>query len=155
MRRAIAPLLFAFAAVSLWGQPADLAGVIDFSISTADLVELVQAGRYELIDPERYLILQGQVASTLLLDPNEATYQALVELVDSKWEGLTSISVYRLYVLLEGPEFSNRVVDPLPRDPGDEIILANSELLVIGAFIGVADAPDGSLMPVVQAVAVR
>lgn len=155
MKRAVVILLLAIAAVPLAAQPAELSGLIDFSIATQDLVELVQAGRFERIDPDRYLVLQGQVASTLVLDPNETTYQALVELVDSEWKGLESIAVYRIYVLLEGPEFSNRVVDPLPRDPGEEIIMTNSDLLVIGTFIGIADAADGSAMPVVQAVAIR
>jgi hypothetical protein len=128
--------------------------VIDFSISTADLVGLVRAERYDQI-PELNLILQGSVASTMLLDPAEESYQAIVELVSSEWNGLESISVYRVYVLLAGPEFAGRVVERLPRDPGEEIIQINSELLVIGQFIGVADAPDGSALPVVQAVALR
>ena len=159
MRRIFALLLIGMTAVAVSAQsaapqPADLSSVIDFSISTADLVELVRAERYEQI-PQLNLILQGSVASTMLLDPNEESYQAIVELVSSEWNDLESISVYRVYVLLAGPEFAGRVVERMPRDPGDEIIQTNSELLVIGQFIGVADAPDGSVLPVVQAVALR
>lgn len=159
MRRVFALLLIGMAAVAVSAQPAapqsaDLSSVIDFSISTADLVELVRAERYDQI-PQLNLILQGSVASTMLLDPNEESYQAIVELVSSEWNDLESISVYRVYVLLAGPEFAGRVVERMPRDPGDEIIQTNSELLVIGQFIGVADAPDGSVLPVVQAAALR
>lgn len=159
MRRVFALLLVGFAAVAVSAQsaapqPGDLSSVIDFSISTADLVELVRAEQYDQI-PLLNLVLQGSVASTTLLDPNEESYQAVVELVQSRWNGLESISVYRVYVLLVGPQFAGRVVERLPRDPGDEIIQTNSELLVIGQFVGVADAPDGSALPVVQAVAIR
>ncbi len=159
MRRVLALLLVGFAAAAVSAQsavpqPGDLSSVIDFSISTADLVELVRTEQYDRI-PALNLILQGSVASTTLLDPNEETYQAVVELVSSEWNGLESISVYRVYVLLVGPDFADRVVERLPRNPGDEIIQTNTELLVIGQFLGVADAPDGSVIPVVQAVAVR
>ncbi len=155
MRRAILALLLVVGAVAFAAPADDFSSVIDFSISTAELVQLVQAGQDDRIDPGKLLILQGSVASTLVLDPTVETYQALVELVASRWVGLEKIQVYRVYVLLEGPEFSNRVVERLPRDPGPEIILANSELLVIGAFIGVADDDDGSVIPVVTAIAVR
>ncbi len=155
MRRAILALLLVVGAVAFAAPADDFSSVIDFSISTAELVELVQAGQDDRIDPKKLLILQGSVASTLVLDPTVETYQALVELVASQWVGLEDIEVYRVYVLLEGPEFSNRVVDRLPRDPGPEIILTNSEIIVVAAFIGVAEGDDGSAIPVVTAVAVR
>jgi len=155
MRRAILVLLLVVGAVAFAAPAEDFSSVIDFSISTADLVQLIQTEQYDRMDSEKLLILQGSVASTLVLDPTVETYQALVELVASRWVGLENIEVYRVYVLLEGPDFSNRVVERLPRDPGPEIILTNSELLVVAAFIGVADGPDGSAIPVVTAIAVR
>ena len=155
MRRAILALLLVVGTVAIAAPIDDFSSVIDFSISTAELVELIRAGQYDRLDSERLLVLQGSVASTLVLDPTAETYQALVELVASQWVGLDSIEVYRVYVLLEGPEFSNRVVERLPRDPGPEIILTNSELLVIAAFIGVTDGDDGSVIPVVTAIVIR
>ncbi|MBU8913077.1 MAG: hypothetical protein KOO61_03575 [Spirochaetales bacterium] len=155
MRRAILALLLVVGAVAFAAPAEDFSSVIDFSISTADLVQLIQTEQYDRIDSEKLLILQGSVASTLVLDPTVETYQALVELVASRWVGLESIEVYRVYVLLEGSDFSNRVVERLPRDPGPEIILTNSELLVVAAFVGVADGADGSAIPVVTAIDLR
>lgn len=155
MRRAILALLLVVGTVAFAAPPVDFSSIVDFSISTADLVRLARTGQYDRIDPDKYLVLQGSVASTLVLDPNIETYQALVELVASAWNGLTSIDVYKVFVLLEGPEFSNRVVERLPRDPGPEIIRTNSELLVVAEFIGVTDDVDGSVVPVVTAIAIR
>jgi hypothetical protein len=155
MKRAILALLLVVGTVAFAGPAEDFSGLIDFTISTAELVEFVRNGQYDRIDPEKLLILQGSVASTLVMDATVETYQALVELVASRWVGLESIDVFRVYVLLEGPEFSDRVVERLPRDPGPEIILTNSELLVIAEFIGVTDDDDGSVVPVVTAIAVR
>ena len=155
MRRAILVLLLAVGAVAFAAPAEDFSGVVDFAISTAELVELVRTEEFDRIDPDKLLILQGSVASTLVLDPTLETYQALVELVASRWVGLERIEVYRVYVLLEGPDFSNRVVERLPRNPGPEIILTNSELLVVAEFIGVTDGDDGSVIPVVTAIAIR
>ncbi len=155
MRRAILVLLLAVGAVAFAAPAEDFSSVVDFTISTAELVELIRTEQYERLESERLLILQGSVASTLVLDPTVETYQALVELVASRWVGLERIEVYRVYVMLEGPEFSNRVVERLPRNPGPEIILTNSELLVVAKFIGVTDGDDGSVIPVVTAIAVR
>lgn len=155
MKRAILALFLAVGTVAFAAPPEDFTAVIDFSISTRELVELVRAENFERIDPDRYLVLQGSVASTTVLDPAAETYQALVELVASEWVGLTDIEVYRVYVLLNGPEFSTRVVERLPRNPGPEIILPNRELLVVGQYVGAAEGDDGSLIPVVVAIALR
>jgi len=155
MRRAIGILLLLVGAVAFAAPPVSFPDVVDFSMSTADLVEIVRSEAYDRIDPDKYLILQGSVASTMILDPSVETYQALVELVSSEWLSLSEIAVYKVFVLLEGPDFSDRVVERLPRDPGPEIILTNSQLMVVGEFIGVAEDTDGSTVPVVSAVALR
>jgi hypothetical protein len=155
MRRAILAVLLVIGTAAFAAPPVAFSSVVDFSISTAELVAMARSEQYDRIDPDKYLILQGSVASALVLDPNVETYQALVELVASEWHGLENIEVYKVYVLLEGPEFSNRVVERLPRDPGPEIILTNSELLVVAEFLGVTDDVDGSVVPVVTAVSIR
>lgn len=155
MKRAVLVALFAVGTVALFASPEAFNSVVDFSVSTADLVELVRSGRADEIDPEKYLILEGSVASTLLLDPNEETYWAIVELVAGEWIGLEEIEVYRVFVYLEGPQFSNRVVERMPRDPGPEIIQNNTDLTVVASFLGVTDGGDGTDVPVVGAIAVR
>jgi len=155
MKRAVLAGIVLLVSVSAFAQTVDIHSVIDFSMSTKTLVETVRDQRYDLIDPTRYYILTGSVASTLVLDPNPDTYLALIELVDGEWIGLDRIEVYRMYVILEGAQFSNRVLDRLPRDPGPEVIQANSTLLLIAQYRGEAEWEDGSIIPMVTAIEIR
>jgi hypothetical protein len=129
-------------------------GVVDFSMTTKRLHGLIETEPWEEIDNNRFFILQGSVASTTVLDPNPDSYFALVELVDSEWIGLEQIGIYRVQVLLTGPEFAALVPARMPRDPGPEIIQTNDELLVVGRF-GILEFTDGSQLPVVQAYHIR
>lgn len=155
MKRVILPVLVLLLAAGAFAQTPEIESVIDFSMSTRELVEIIRDQQYERIDPTKAYILSGSVASTLVLDPNPETYLALIELVDGEWIGLDSIEVYRMYVVLEGSQFSNRVLDRVPRDPGPEVILTNSELLMIAQFRGEAEWEDGSFIPMVTALAIR
>lgn len=155
MKRVILPGLVLLLAASAFAQTPEIESVIDFSMSTRDLVEIIRDQQYERIDPTKAYILSGSVASTLVLDSNPETYLALIELVDGEWIGLDSIEVYRMYVVLEGSRFSNRVLDRVPRDPGPEVILTNSKLLMIAQFRGEAEWEDGSFIPMVTALAIR
>lgn len=153
-RIALVCMLFV-SVVAFAAGPDDFEAVIDFDMSLPRLYQLVQDGAYDLIDSDRYMILQGSVASTTVLDPNEESYLSLLEIVGGEWIGLESISVYRIYVLLVGPKFAARVPNRIPRDPGPEVILINSSVMVVGQFIDVLDEEDGSITPVVQAIEIR
>ena len=155
MKRVAVVLMLTVPLLVIGAGPDDFQATIDFDMSLSRLYKLVQDDAYDLIDPDRYMILQGSVASTAVLDPNEETYQSLLEIVDGEWVGLESITIYRVYVLLVGPEFAARVPDRPPRDPGPEVILTNSTVMVVGQFIGVLDEEDGSVSPVIEAIAIR
>jgi hypothetical protein len=155
MRTIAAILLLAMGMPLLALSPVDFDDVVDFEMSAATLYELVQAEAYDAIDAERFMVLEGTIASTMVLDPNPDSYQALVEIVQGEWIGLTDIEIYRVYVLLIGPDFADRVPERMPRDPGPEILRNGDSLLVVGAFYGVSDAEDGTRLPVVEAIAIR
>jgi hypothetical protein len=141
--------------VGAFAQADEFRNVVDFSMSTRDLVEIVRDQRYDLIDPAKYYVLTGSVASTLILDPAPDSFSALIELVAGEWVGLDSIEVYRVYVLLEGPQYATRVLERLPRNPGPEVILPNSDLLLVAQFLGETEWEDGSFIPVVAAIDIR
>ena len=155
MRKVIAILLLAVSVPVLADTIGDLEAVIDLEMTTARLANLTSAEAYDQIPIDRFFILQGSVASTVIYDPNPDTFQAVIELVDGKWVELQSIDIYRVYLLVEGPEYADRIFDRLPRDPGPEVIQTNQDLLVVGYLYGYSDAEDGSVLPVVQAVMVR
>ena len=155
MRRMLIASLLVVSCFASAAGPEDFDHLFDFSLSTARLSELVTTGRGDWIDPDRLLILSGTVASTLVFDERPDTYLGLVELVDARWNETTSISVYRVYVLLEGPLHAHRLS---PAEPGPDLITANQQLLVVARFEGVADDlrdPDLPPVPVVVAIAVR
>lgn len=135
--------------------PSDFERIIDFEGSIQTLAELVTAQEYDRIDTQRYFILEGSVASTQVFDPNPESFQAIIELVSSRWIGLEEIEVYHAYVLVEDPRYAPRLPERLPREPGPEIIQPNQKLLVVGPFIGTALLEPNVEVPVVQAVALR
>ena len=155
MKRLAVVLMLTVPLLAFGAGPDDFQATIDFDMSLSRLYKLVQDGAYDLIDPDRYMILQGSVASTTVLDSNEETYRSQLEIVGGEWVGLESISIYRVYVLLAGPEFAARVPDRPPRNPGPEVILTNSVVMVVGRFIDVREEEDGSVSPVIEAIAVR
>ncbi len=135
--------------------PEEFDSVVDFSTTLKDLSQQVQSDGGASVDPNRYLILEGTVASIMIADPNPDSYVAVVELVRGEWIGLEQINLFRVYVIMEGPTFAERLPLRMPRDPGPEIITTNSKLMVIGQFQGVDEGAGGEAVPVVRAAFVR
>lgn len=103
----------------------------------------------------RLVILTGVAASLENLSNNPKQFSAMIELVDGKWHGLQSVSLYRAYVLVQGPRFSSQVLlRPVPNPPPNAV-RANSQILVVGTVRTVIPAPDGGEVPVVEAYLVR
>jgi len=155
MHKVIPILLLVVAALAPASTPEEFEQIINFEDSIETLAELVRSQQYDQIDVERYFILEGAVASTQIFNPDPEGFQAVIELVSSRWIGLEEIEVYHIYVLVEGPEYAARLPERLPRDPGPEIIQTQQRLVVVGPFIGTAMLNETLEIPVVQAVALR
>ncbi len=154
MRKLMTIALLVAAHAWLTADPVAFESVINFEGSIRTLSEHVRSGRDDLIDTERYFILEGVVASTQVFDPDPASFLALIELVSSNWVGVERIEVHRVYVLVQGPEYVDRLPERLPRDPDPHIITTSQRLLVIGPFIGTETLEDGEVA-VVLAVKMR
>ncbi|MFW5745414.1 MAG: hypothetical protein ACOCW3_03205 [Spirochaetota bacterium] len=136
-------------------SPDEFERIINFDDSIQSLATLVRTGAYDQIDVDRYYVLDGSVASTQVFDADRESFQAVIELVSSRWIGLERIEAYHVYVLVEGPEYADRIPERMPRDPGPEIIETNQRLLVIGPFIGTAMLDESTEVAVIEAVALR
>ena len=79
--------------------------VVDFSVTLKTLALNADNPQADFARQEKYLILNGTVTGVQLLNPEQATFQARVELVTGEWEGLEEVRSYRCFVLFEGPEF--------------------------------------------------
>ncbi len=155
MRKVIPILLLVVAAIVPAATPDEFDQIINFEDSIETLAELVRNQQYDQIDVERYFILEGAVASTQIFNPDPESFQAVIELVSSRWLGLEEIEVHHVYVLVEGSEYAARLPQRLPRDPGPEIIQTQQRLVVVGPFIGTAMLNETLEIPVVQAIALR
>ena len=155
MRKLIPILLLAGTALASAATPEQFEQIINFDDSIETLARLVSDQEYDRIDVDRYFILEGSVASTQVFNPDPQAFQAVIELVSSRWIGLERIEVYHAYVLVQGPEYAARLPERLPRDPGPEIIQTNQRLVVVGPFIGTAMLDADVEVPVVEAVALR
>ncbi|TVQ17095.1 MAG: hypothetical protein EA382_19300 [Spirochaetaceae bacterium] len=160
MRRTLAILLVLVAVAAAGITPDDFETVVDFEASIESIASLVRRGLYDQIDVERYVVLQGTVASVQVFDADADTFQALVELVSSEWEDLRSIRVDRIYVLVEGPDYAARFQSPpTAGTPGQSgrvaLVTPNSDLMVVGPFIGTALSETDEELAVIYAVKLR
>lgn len=155
----VASLLFLIVSPVGAVTPEEFASVVNFDGSIEQLSSLVRSGREAEIDLERFYILEGAVASTIVFSADPATFQAVIELVESRWVDLRTVEMYRIYVVVTDPSFAARLPERLPRDPGPEVIRANQELLVVGSYVGTSppleSGDSAEQIPVIQAVAIR
>lgn len=120
----------------------------DVSRATGDMDRLQELA-------ERVLILDGTAASITVYSTDPNDFYVEMELVGGSWDGLSEISMHTAFVILDNPEFANRVAERVPRDPPPELILRNDRVLVAGRLISIAEDPNGALVPVIQAYDLR
>jgi hypothetical protein len=128
---------------------------VDFTISISEIVQAVEEGTVNELLGERVVLLDGNVGSINIVDPNEQSFQAEIELVTGEWQGLTEVRAYRLIVLASGPRFAPRLPSRPPRNPGPEIIELNQHVLVAARFLGVGVDPEGNRLPVFEPYYIR
>lgn len=128
---------------------------VDFSMNIRDIDTLVSQNQARKIDPNKYLVLNGSVASIDIVQPDEKNFVALVELVQGGWTGTEKVSLYQVFIVFSGPEFYKRIPSQPPQNPGPDIIQKNSQLLVIGRFADVGQLPDGKNVAVISGLHAR
>lgn len=144
-----------FVAVTVSAQSVgDFTKVVDFNATLESLSKAAQANQ-PISTGGRLVVLNGIASSIQSLSNNPKQFFAMIELVDGSWNGLQSVSLYRCYVLAQGPQFSSQVLlRPSSNSPANAIS-TNSHLLVVGEVKGIVAAPDGGNVPVVQAYFLR
>ena len=128
---------------------------VDFSMNIREIDTLVKQNQLQKIDPKKYLLLNGAVASINILQPDESNFLALVELVSGDWTGTEKVSLYRVLVVFSGPEYYKRISQQMSQNIASDAIRANDQLLVVGQFADVLQMPDGTNAAVINAVHAR
>ncbi len=157
MKRNLLVLLIFFGSIAMLfaANQKDFDNTVNFSLNIEQIDTLVSQSKQAQIDRNRYLILNGAVASIEIIRPDEKDFLALVELVSGKWTGLEKVSLYRVYVILSGPEYFKRLPAQPPRTPEPGMIAVNDKILVVGTFADVGQAPDGKMVAVIRGDKVR
>lgn len=127
--------------------------VVDFKTTLESLSK--DAANQSVSANGKLVILNGVAESIQNLSTNPKQFYAMIELVDGKWHGLQSVSLYRCYVLVQGAQFASQVLLRPQNNPPANAVGANSQLMVVGDVKGVVAAPDGTNVPVVQAFYIR
>ncbi|WP_455381362.1 hypothetical protein [Salinispira pacifica] len=130
-------------------------GVVDFDLNVAQLDKLVANQQENRINPNKYLVLNGAVASLEIIRPGEQDFLAVAELVSGEWVGLKQINLYRVYVIFSGPEFFRRIPARAPNPVPPGTIQANDQLIVVGTIAAVDEGLDGRRAAYVNADYVR
>jgi hypothetical protein len=157
MKRNLLVLLIFFGSIAMLfaANQKDFDNTVNFSLNIEQIDTLVSQSKQAQIDRNRYLILNGAVASIEIIRPDEKDFLALIELVSGKWTGLEKVSLYRVYVILSGPEYFKRLPAQPPRTPEPGMIAVNDKILVVGTFADVGQAPDGKMVAVIRGDKVR
>jgi len=132
----------------------DFTKIVDFGATLESLSKEATANQ-PVTTGGKLVVLNGVAESIQNLSNDPKQFYALIELVDGKWQGLQSVSLYRCYVLVQGQQFASQVLLRPQSNAPANAIGTNTQLLVVGDVKGVVAAPDGSNVPVVEAYFLR
>lgn len=103
----------------------------------------------------RVLILDGTAANITVYSEEPEDFYIELELVSGRWDGVESVQMFRVYVVLDDPVFAGRLAERAPRDPDPELILRSDRVLVAGRLVSLAEDPEGRPVPVLHAYDIR
>lgn len=155
VKKLLTAVLFVSIPLFIFGQSIeDFNRVVDFGTTIRELSIAAAAGDTEAL-PDRLVIIDGSVASRLVIDGHAASYVGQIELVGGEWIGVEDVVTYRCYLLLKGPQFSHAIPARRSRTKHPDEIDLNSRILVVGKLLGIFDLEDGTTVPVLDVFHIR
>ena len=140
IKKLFLPVLLFAAAAGIYAQ--DFPAGIDLDLNIRELDHAVKTGTAVPAEGTA-LILNGTVTARKVLDPEEATYTAQLTLASGEWVSSDDIEISECIIILQGPEFSQTVPARRSRRANPKEIELNSEILIYGHFLGVAETAEG------------
>ena len=154
-KNAFAALFLVFLPLLIFGQTIeDFNDVVDFDITLGKLARAAAVEDREAL-PNRLIIVDGAVASRLVIDANPETYMGQIELVGGEWLGVEEVVTYRCFLLLEGPRFADAIPARRSRIKNPDEIEMNSRIMVVAEYMGLFDMDDGTTVAVLRAHYIR
>jgi hypothetical protein len=156
MKKAAVLILFILGLSSASAQSIqDFRDVADFSVTLENLEAFALETLHGDAEADKFIILNGAVASITPIDPSEESFVAVIELVGGDWVGLERVEIYKCFLQVEGPDFFTRLPRRAPSNPGPEIIQINQEVMVLGKVIDLLPLDQENVVPLVYAYSVR
>ena len=158
MKKAPILLLLAvfLAGGTLFADPAaDFSRVVNFSLSLKSLNELIDGGRFDQADKDRYILVDGSIAYRELLSADGEPFLGEIELIQGEWLGPDTVKTYRCIVQFSGDSFAGLIPARRARSRSENELVLNSHALIVGKLRELRSLPVGSVSPVIDGFFVR
>ena len=153
---ALFAVLMAIVAVGIPGvEPEEFYDVVAYDQSLKSLSMTIAEEGPGALDRERIHLLDGLISEITIIDPNPESFMAEVIIVNGEWQGLEKVEMYQAYVYFQGPEFAEKIPERAPRNPGEDLILANQRVLVAAKIVDVYYDEQDRGFPVAMGFEVR
>jgi len=103
--------------------------IVNFKATMKDLIE-----NPALIDSSRLYLFDGTISSTHLINPDESTFNAEIDFINSEWIGTETIKTYRIRLVLNKPIFASLFPKKPGLRPGPGQIATNDRALALVQF---------------------
>jgi len=148
--------LFLVSLSPLFPEPGDLFDkAVDFSLDLKGISALVKNPAFTPSRVSRAGVFDGSIASITVLEPEPGNFLAELEVIGGEWKSLESVSLYRVYVYVQGPEFAARLPRRAPAEGSKDIIGLNNHALVVGGIADVYTDEKGDRFAVILARHIR
>ncbi|MAG13500.1 MAG: hypothetical protein CMN78_02770 [Spirochaetales bacterium] len=139
----------------IFGQnPDDFNSVVDFESTLGSLMQAVVDNNPFAL-PDKFIIVDGAVASRVVVNGDADQYLGELELVAGEWIGVESVVRYQCILQLIGPEFAAAIPARRSRRANPNEIKLNSRILVVAKATGIRENADGEFIPVLRAYYIR
>lgn len=128
---------------------------VDFSLDLKRISALVKDPAFKVSRVSRSVIFDGSVAAITILEPDPGSFTAELEVIGGEWSSLDTVSLHRVYVYVQGPDFARRFPGKGPSPGRENLIGLNNHVLVVGEIVDIYADEGGNRFAVILARHVR
>jgi hypothetical protein len=153
MARKLLVVLMLSIPVLIFGQTVeDFRAVVDFTTTLGDLDRAAENGDPL---PNRFVIIEGAVASRKVVNAETENYLGELELVSGEWLGVERVVRYQCVLRLVGPEFASAIPARRSRRANPNEIPLNTRILAVAKAEGVRKLENGAAVPILRVYYIR
>lgn len=136
---------------ALAAQELSLNAPVEYDIDLYSLYQAAVTGDDNAIPRDKLLIMVGTIGSSNVIEDEEESFLAEIELVGGHWNGEESIELYRASFLFDGISYRS-----LFERRGSERFTNGEKLLLVAEYLGLdTDYTSDELIPVLRTLYFR